>query len=90
MAIKYKIDPAVPLLGIYPQVTLKYKLNNLRLNGSIIALLVINDWTNPKSVRKSGKISHSNMCKVEYDTTVKKNKDTDVWTRKIPREVNGE
>lgn len=30
------------------------------------------------------------MCEVEYDTTVKKNKDPDVWTWKIPREVNGE
>ena len=44
--------PAVPLSGIYPQVALKYKLNNLCLNRSIIALLVINDWTNPKSVRR--------------------------------------
>lgn len=38
----------------------------------------------------NGKISHSNLCKAECDTTVKRNKDAAVWTWKIPREVNGE
>ena len=37
----------------------------------------------------NGKISHSNLCKAECDTTVKRNKDAAVWTWKIPREVNG-
>lgn len=45
--------------------------------------------TNPKSIRRAWGDKSQYMHEVEYDTTVKNNKDTYIWTWKIPRSVNG-